>query len=116
MNLIIGLFHFPKEVKQLVINFMIEKRQITNNETRLYLKEGLNAVLMPELRNRKGVFEELDPTFASETVRRLQIFLDEIQNQGGEILAVVPVQVRIDPEDGMRENFIEDRQIFIIKK
>lgn len=90
----------------------------TKRET-VQLKEGLNAVLMPDIQDRDTDLS-LKPVSPEETVRRLQNFLDEIEKQGGNVLTVITVPVKQPvylPQYNATNYLVgEPKQIFIIRK
>ncbi len=68
----------------------------------LVLKQGLNAVIMPELRDvfKDERFGDSFGDVSAEVARdRLQKFLDEIQKQGGKVLSTVSQMTNENPSE-----------------
>lgn len=88
---------------------------------KFHLKEGLNAIVMPDLGERNEAQEPITPRLEKAVVR-LQTFLDEIDRQGGEVLAIIPYtagqKIRTSAPNEPNHVFWvhEPKNIFIIKK
>jgi hypothetical protein len=94
-----------------------QNQENSSQEKLVHLKVGLNAVYMPDLGIRDPYDpDETVPAPPEETLQELQSFLDEIDRQGGELLAVVPVEVDKGHRSGYINNVTEERQIFIIRR
>lgn len=80
----------------------------------LELKEGYQAIVLPA--GSRDHWGDLEPQSEEETLTQLNDFLNQINDQGGEIVACFERTVTLPKRGGLVGLPTEDRTILIVRK
>lgn len=79
------------------------------------IKEGLSAVVLPEM-GKRNHFDELFPEPEAEALGKLNAFLEGLNAQGVNIVSVFDLEVDVGSRPGVIGNITETRKVAIVQK
>lgn len=86
-----------------------------NDKESLHIRDGLSAVLLPELGERNQL-KQLGPTTKEQALNLLNEFLGKLNEQGADIVSIMDIEVVGEKRSGEVNSRTETKKVAIIRK